>query len=109
MTTGDPLMRGEPTPGTTVELLFIDVLTNYRNVETLVVPEQGLPEQIDHDGKAYLRRPHGGQGRPYWYLHAGGREQHFRSYSHLRTDSPLCPCSRDPADGAGRLMMNRVI
>jgi hypothetical protein len=73
-------------PGTTVEVIFGDMLTGGRDLETFVVPEHGMPERLDHAGKAYLKRPIGGQGRPYWYINANGREGQFHTYSALITD-----------------------
>jgi hypothetical protein len=52
-----------------------------------VVPEHGMPEWLDHAGKAYLKRSIGGHGHPYWYIHADGRERQFHTYSTLITDS----------------------
>jgi hypothetical protein len=86
--TGDAPSGRSDAPGTTVEVLFGDMLTGGRDLETFVVPEHGMPEWLDHAGKAYLKRRTGGQGRPYWYIHAGGREEQFHTYSALITDPP---------------------
>lgn len=74
-------------PGTTVEVIFRDMLTGDRDLETFVVPDHGMPEWLDHAGKAYLKRSIGGHGHPYWYIHADGREGQFHTYSTLITDS----------------------
>jgi hypothetical protein len=73
-------------PGTTVDVIFGDMLTGGRDLETFVVPEHGMPERLYHAGKAYLKQRTGGQGRPYWYIHADGREGQFHTYSALITD-----------------------
>lgn len=62
------------------------MITGNRDLDTFAVPEHGMPERLEHAGKAYLRRPIGGQGRPYSYIYTGGREGQFHSYSALITD-----------------------
>src|SRR4051812_15794125 len=73
-------------PGTTVEVIFGDMLTGARDRTTFVVPEHGMPERLDHAGTKFIKRLTGGQGRPYWYIHAHGREGQLRSYSYLLGD-----------------------
>ena len=84
--TGEERPGRNDAPGTTVEVVFGDMLTGAREIETFVVPEHGMPERLDHAGKESIKRPIGGQGRPYWYIHANGHEGQLRTYSHLIGD-----------------------